>query len=330
MPELILVTGGAGSLGRAIVAPLIQAGYRVRLLDIAPVAAAPDGAESVVGDLRKPADVQSAMAGATGVIHAAALHGIHLREHPRDEFWDLNVRGTYHVYEAAAAARARAVVLSSTMGVYGESRAPAPDGPATRITEDLPRRPGDIYGLSKVIAEDMSEAYARMSSIAGASLRYGMFVPEPFNHAGIRFLYGGVDVRDVARANVVTLDRLLEGGGYLGAFNVFSELPFDADDGPALRREPLRAIERHWTDAPGLLEAADIKVWGPINEVYDSGRAARDLAFRPRFGFHQYLEALRAGRETLEADPGGDAAEAVVHRSTRERAGKAGRKDPSA
>ncbi len=300
MPERILVTGAAGTLGRAIAPALIEAGHQVRLLDVRPIEDAPAGVETIVGDVREPADVRSAMAGMVGVIHAAAWHGMHLRNHPRDDFWDLNVRGTYHVYEAAAEAGVRAVVFSSTMGVYGESRVPPDDGPATRITEDLPSRPTDIYGISKVIGEEMSEGYTRMARIAGASLRYGMFVPEPFHHAGIRFLYGGVDERDVARANVVLLQRLLRDGGHLGAFNVFSPLPFDDADGRQLRTAPLEAIGRHWPDAPVLLEAAGAAPWGPINEVYDTERAASVLGFRPRYGFREYVEALREGRNVLQ------------------------------
>ena len=131
MDTVVLVTGGAGTLGRAIAPALLEAGFGVRLLDIRPIEDAPAGVESMVGDVRDAADVRSAMAGVTGVIHAAAWHGMHLRDHPRDDFWDLNVRGTYHVYEAAAAASVRAVVLSSTMGVYGESRRPAELSEAT-------------------------------------------------------------------------------------------------------------------------------------------------------------------------------------------------------
>ncbi|MBA2757355.1 MAG: NAD(P)-dependent oxidoreductase [Chloroflexi bacterium] len=299
MSDLILVTGGAGTLGRSVAPVLLEAGYAVRLLDIRAIEDAPMGAETLIGDVREPADVRSAMAGVTGVIHAAAWHGIHLGDHARDEFWDLNVRGTYHVFEAAAAAGVRAVVLSSTMGVYGDSRRPADGGPAQWIGEDLPRRPSEIYGVSKVISEELSQAYARMAGIAGAALRYGMFVPEPFHHAGIRFLYGGVDERDVARANLVVLQRLLRDGGHLGAFNVLSELPFKADDGLALRQDPLAVVGRYWPDAPRLLEAAGAKPWGPIDEVYEIGRAEAILGFRPKWGFEQYVEALRSGRDRL-------------------------------
>jgi UDP-glucose 4-epimerase len=243
-------------------------------------------------------DVEAAVSGAVGVFHAAAWHGMHLRDHPRTDFWDLNVRGTYQLYEAAVAAGVRAIVFSSTMGVYGATRPPEGE-PAIRISEDLPRQPGDVYGLSKAIGEEISEAYTRMFGIGGAALRYGMFVPEPFDHAGIRFLYGGVDARDVARANVVAMERLLRDGGHLGAFNVFSPLPFDAADGPALRRAPVEAIRRHWPDAPALLEARGVAPWGPIDQVYEIGRAKEVLGFLPHHGFAQYLDALRSGRDVL-------------------------------
>jgi UDP-glucose 4-epimerase len=299
MSDLILVTGGAGTLGRAVAPALIEAGYHVRLLDIRLVDDVPTSAEMVMGDLRIAGDVEAAMAGVVGVIHTAAWHGMHLDDHPRDEFWDLNVAGTYHVYEGAARAGVRAVVFSSTMGVYGASGRPPEGGPATRISEDLVRQPGDVYGLSKELGEDMSEAYTRMSGIAGASLRYGMFVPQPFHHAGIRFLYGGVEPSDVVRANLITLQRLLADGGHLGAFNVFSPLPFDDADCETLRADPLRAIRRHWADGPALLETAGVTPWGGIDAVYEIERADAVLGFRPRYGFAQYLEALRAGRDRL-------------------------------
>jgi UDP-glucose 4-epimerase len=298
MSELILVTGGAGTLGRALVPALGVAGFRVRLLDLHSVDDLPANVEMAIGDLRAIGDVEGAVKGAIGVLHTAAWHGMHLREHSRDEFWDLNVRGTYHLYEAAAAAGVRAIVFSSTMGVYGATR-PDEGQPAIRISEDLPRRPGDIYGLSKVIGEEISEAYTRMSGIAGASLRYGMFVPQPFDHAGIRYLYGGVDARDVARANVIALQRLLREGGHLGAFNIFSPLPFDTVDGVALRADPLAAIRRHWPDGPALLEARGQAPWGPIEQIYEIGRAEAILGFRPQRGFEQYLDALRSGSEDL-------------------------------
>ena len=298
MDDLVLVTGGAGTLGRAVTQPLLDRGFRVRSIDIRPMEGLPSAVETSVVDLRDSAAVEAVMGGVTAVIHAAAWHGVHLRDHPARDFWDLNVDATFNVYEAALAAGVRAVVLCSTMGVYGESRRPEQDGPAVRIHEDLPLQPGDVYGASKAVAEELSRYYARRG-IAGACLRFGMFVPEPFLHAGIRFLYGGVDERDVAEAVLRALELALDRGEHLGAFNVESQLPFDADDGVGLRVDPLAVVARHWPDAPALLTSAGIEPWGPINEVYEIDKARDELRWHPRYGFEAFLDALRSGRDSL-------------------------------
>jgi nucleoside-diphosphate-sugar epimerase len=116
-------------------------------------------------------------------------------------------------------------------------------------------------------------------------------------------LYGGVDARDVASANLAALRRL-EAPAEFAAYNIFSALPFDDGDLEDLRTRPMVAVERHWPDAPRLLAAIGAKPWGPINTVYDIGRAARELAWRPRFGFAQFVEGLKRGVGSAdELDP---------------------------
>jgi UDP-glucose 4-epimerase len=300
MPELVLITGAAGTLGRAVIPALLESGFAVRAGDVRPVDDAPSGVETVELDVRDAAAVGRAMTGVAAVLHAAAWHGIHLKEHPPSDFWDLNATGTFNVLQAALDAGTRAVVLSSTMGVYGESRRVGDADPAVRLHEDLPLLPGDVYGATKVLAEELSRYFARRG-VAGAALRYGMFVPEPFHHAGIRFLYGGVDERDVASANLLALRRLLDGppNAHLGGLNIESRLPWDVSDLRALREDPMQPIARHWPDAPALLERAGVAPWGPINEWYDVSRAQEVLGWTPRWGFDEYLAALREGREAL-------------------------------
>lgn len=299
MSDLVLITGAAGSLGRAAIPRLLEAGFEVRAGDVRPVVGAPAAAEVVQLDVRDPASVAQAMKGVAAVLHAAAWHGIHLGDHSPIEFWDLNASGTFHVMQAALDANVRAVVLSSTMGVYGESRRPI-SGRAVRVQEDLPLVPADVYGASKVVAEELSRYFARRG-LAGASLRYGMFVPEPFHHAGIRFLYGGVDERDVASANITAMEHLLKSpaGTHLGAFNIESAVPWEEPDFETLLESPLDVIARHWPDGPALLVAQEVAPWGPITEYYDIGRAREILGWQPRWGFNEYVGALREGRNVL-------------------------------
>jgi nucleoside-diphosphate-sugar epimerase len=298
--ERVLITGGAGTLGRALATLLIDRGTDVRLADVATIADPPSGAEVVACDIRDPAQVERAVEDVDAVVHAAAWHGIHLRDHPPRDFWELNVDGTFNVFEAAATAGIDRAVLASTMGVYGESRRAADGAPAVCVHEDLPRLPGEIYGMSKVVAEDVAAYYDRGRDVRSVALRFGMFVPEPFVHTGIRFLYGGVDPRDVAAAVVAALDALRDRGrGQFTAFNIESRLPYDERDGLLLRSDPMAVIARHWPDAPPLLDRVGASPWGPINEWFDISKAERELNWHPRYGFDEFVGALRDGRHEL-------------------------------
>jgi nucleoside-diphosphate-sugar epimerase len=304
MAPLILITGGAGTLGSVIAPMLADEGWAVRRGDVRPP---PDGfGEFVSLDLRRVEDTRHAVEGVDAIIHAAAWHGMHIRDHPPRDFWELNVDGTYNLLEAAADAGVTRVVVSSTMGVYGSSARPDDDDPAIRVHEALPLRPGDIYGHSKVIAERLAAFFERTRGVRAIALRYGMFVPEPFARYGVRLLYGGVDARDVASANIAALRRM-EKPGEFAAYNVFSALPFDASDLEQLRADPASVVARHWPDAPTQLAAITAKLWGPINVVYDISRAAHELGWSPQFGFTEFLDALRRGASSeagIEAAPG--------------------------
>lgn len=293
--DRILVTGAAGTLGQAVLPRLLASGYQVIASDVRSVAA-PEGVEAVVLDVRDGDAVRRAMHGVVGVLHSAAWHGIHLRDHPPSDFWDLNAAGTFNVLQAALDHGTRAVVLSSTMGVYGSSRRPETGGPAVRIHEGLPLEPTDVYGLTKGIAEELSRGYARRG-VAGVALRYGMFVPEPADREGIRFLYGGVSKDDVAVANVLALKRLLDGPAdlHLGTINIESAVPWQPDDGYLLREDPQAVIARYWPDGPSLLADAGAALWGPIDEYYDIRRASEVLGWRPLRNFTEYLADLRLG-----------------------------------
>ena len=150
--------------------------------------------DAVKGDVRNTADVRAAIEGNDLVVHTAAIHGIHLANHSAQQFYDLNVTGTFNVWQAAAEAKVKGVVFSSTMGVYGESRRSASVDEAIRVTEDLPLQPGDIYAWTKVSARRCA-ATTCATTANPVGMRYGMFVPEPFFRYGIRLLYGGVHER---------------------------------------------------------------------------------------------------------------------------------------
>lgn len=297
----ILITGAAGTLGRVLLPRLAAAGHAVIALDLL---AADGQAQWIEGDVRDATAVSAAMKEIDLVVHTAALHGIHLADHSPREFYDLNLTGTFNVWQAAVEHRVRGVVFSSTMGVYGESRKPARDDEVAWVDEDLALQPGDVYGWTKVAGEELCRYHLRHDGIPSIALRYGMFVPEPFLRYGIRLLYGGVHEEDVADAVMAALAALEAGDVGHEVFNVETPLPFGREDGRDLRRDPLTAVERHFPGSRELLAERGVRSLKPITEVFPVAKLEDRLGFRPRHDFAVWLDELRRRQdEHAESDP---------------------------
>lgn len=149
----ILVTGGAGFLGRALVHELLKPGCplspkEIRLMDLHP-AGTPTrkGVTEIKGDVRSMDDLTAACRGIDVVFHCAAM--IDWGRHPEDKLYEANVQGTRNVIAACAAAGVRALVFTSTMDVLYDGR-PLRDG-----HEDLPYpvRFPIAYAATKALAE---------------------------------------------------------------------------------------------------------------------------------------------------------------------------------
>jgi nucleoside-diphosphate-sugar epimerase len=273
---IVLVTGAEGNLGRVLVPALRDGGYDVRTFD------ARGG--DVTGDVRDAGDVGRAVEGAEAIVHAAALHGVHLGLYPPQDFWQTNVTGTFNVYDAAASGAVARIVLCSTMGVYGHKI----DDPAI-VYDGTPVAPGDVYGMSKALAEEIARAYTRIAGITTVALRLGMFVPETWERYGFRLLFGGVDDRDVAQAVVRALSYEPDGG--FDAMNVMADVPFD--DPFAFADDPAAVIEEHWPGTSELGFDVDELVWGAT--IWLSNKARERLGWRPQYGFGEFLAAHRRG-----------------------------------
>lgn len=151
-----LVTGAAGLLGRCLVPRLRERGRRVRLFDVLPAPAdlAGDGVETVQADMRDAAAVRTAARGVDTIYHLAAGQRMKPQFATLDEqqIRTMNRDGVAHVLAAAAAAGVRKVVVVSSSGVYGI--------PVTvPMTEDHPQRPLGAYGVSKIEAERLCQAF---------------------------------------------------------------------------------------------------------------------------------------------------------------------------
>ena len=286
----VLITGAGGNLGRAAIPILERAGHELRLFDFRELSSEH---ETVTGDVRDRTTVAKAMSGVDAVIHGAALHGIHLGDWPADDFWSINATGTFVVYDCARDAGVHQMVLASSMAVYGVGAGSRDRWPV--VTDESPVRPSDVYGLTKVVAEDTARFHADQHQMTTVALRLGMFVPETFERYGFRLLFGGVDDRDVGQAIAQALTH--EPAGHFAAFNIMADNGLDAASAADLARDLPGTLERLWPGTIAELRECGAKledlVWG--GAFYSVEKARTQLGYRPDYDFAAFLDAWRRG-----------------------------------
>ena len=162
----ILVTGGSGFIGSALVRALVAAGFAVRVLDDnsrgAPrrLAGIENDIEFIAGDIRDAEAVRRAVDGVDEVHHLAYVNGTEFFYSRPDLVLDVGVKGMVNVIDACRACSVRTLVLASSSEVYqSPPRVPtAEDAPL--IVPD-PSNPRFSYGGGKIISELMAINYGR-------------------------------------------------------------------------------------------------------------------------------------------------------------------------
>jgi UDP-glucose 4-epimerase len=161
--EALLVTGGAGFVGRSVVPALLAAGARVTVCDRNPYPS-PD-VDSIVGDLRDPAVRDKAtQPGLTGIVHLAAVTSVLGSLRDPALVHEVNVDATAGLLELARVREVPRFLMSSTNAVVGDV------GEAT-IHEGLPMRPLTPYGATKAAGEMLLSGYAGGYGMATCALR---------------------------------------------------------------------------------------------------------------------------------------------------------------
>jgi nucleoside-diphosphate-sugar epimerase len=103
----VLLTGGSGNLGQTLVPRLLDQGDTAVILDVRAPRDLKKGALFIEGTILDRARLTDIFRGCDCIVHIAAWHGIHESRGEKNsyDFFDLNVRGTFEVFEAAASAR---------------------------------------------------------------------------------------------------------------------------------------------------------------------------------------------------------------------------------
>jgi uronate dehydrogenase len=165
----LLVTGAAGGLGRVLRHRLRPIATTLRLSDIADMGPPERHEEVIPCDLADKAAVDRLVGGCDAIVH---LGGISV-ERPFEEVLEANIKGVFHLYEAARRHGVRRVVFASSNHVVGFHKQ------GELIDANAPRRPDGYYGLSKAFGEDLSRFYFDRYGIESACLRIGSSYPEP-------------------------------------------------------------------------------------------------------------------------------------------------------
>ncbi|HZD73570.1 MAG TPA: NAD-dependent epimerase/dehydratase family protein [Actinomycetota bacterium] len=292
--QQVLVTGGAGFVGRSVVRALRRAGAQVTVVDLQRF---PDGdVTSVVGELTDPATRDAAVReGLDGIVHLAAVTSVLRSMDDPAGVYEANVAATAGLLELARARGAGRFLLASTNAVVGDV------GEAT-IHEDMPLRPLTPYGATKAACEMLLSGYAGSYGMATCALRLtnvygqGMTHKDSFVARLMRAartgatveIYGDgtqrrdfVHVDDVVQGLLLAWRRRRTGSLIIGSGRSISVLDL-LDRARRVTGRPLPAV--HAAPKPGEMPAV----------IVDIGRA-RSLGYRPTV-------ALDDGLRTAWAD----------------------------
>ncbi len=283
------MTGAAGKIGSHVVLELARHGHSVLALDRRPVSAEVSAvAEVLYADITDPLALLNAARGCEAIAHLAAIPHPHL---PADEVLRLNVLGTQNVLEAARAHGIGRVVLTSSVGALGFSFPTHPCQPDyLPIDTAHPRRPQDVYGLSKLINEESAAAMTRLTGMTTIVIRppavwdlreakaQGWLADRAHGERYDPSFWGYIDVRDQAVAFRLALESTLTG------HHVFFTMADDLSINATVRE----LTERH---LPRLVPDLD-KLTGQT--FYDLAPAREHLGFTAEYTWRSVLNALES------------------------------------
>ena len=191
--QCVMITGAAGTIGTILRDGLAGHFPVLRLVDISELGEAVPGEELVAADICDMAALGAAMENVDAVVHLAAI--------PHEDAWErvleVNIKGTFNVFEAARQHGVSRIVFASTNHVTGFYRR------GQDINASVPLRPDTRYGLSKAFGENLGRFYADKYGIGVMCMRIGTAVERPTNE---RMLSTWISPDDLVRLVKAGLD----------------------------------------------------------------------------------------------------------------------------
>jgi nucleoside-diphosphate-sugar epimerase len=277
----VVVTGGVGKAGRAVVRDLLDHGYDVTSVDLVLDLKFP--VRQVVADVTQYGETVDALKGADAVVHLAAIPAPGVK--PDELTFRVNTTSTYNVFAASALLGLGRVVWASsetTLGLPFEREQPryAP------LDEEHPLLPESSYALSKVVSEEMARQFNRWNGIPHVGLRFSN-VMEPHDYEGFAGfwedpelrrwnLWGYVDARDVAQSCRLALEADVAG----------AEVFVIAAEDTVMNRPSAELMAEVYPD----VELRPVAEFGTLLSIE---KARRMLGYEPAFSWRQYAPTAR-------------------------------------
>ncbi|MEZ4614767.1 MAG: NAD(P)-dependent oxidoreductase [Caldilineaceae bacterium] len=302
----LLVTGSAGHLGEALMRTLRAAGQSVVGTDLR---ASPF--TDLVGSIVDRDHVHRCLEGVDAVLHTATLHKPHVATHSRQAFVDTNITGTLNLLEEATLAGVKAFIFTSTTSTFGDALTPAPGAPAAWITEEVAPVPKNIYGVTKVAAENLCELFHRNQGLPCLILRTARFFPEPDDSAAVRahysdanakaneYLYRRVDIADIVSAHLLAVEKATTLG--FGRYIISATTPFTQHDLAQLRADAPAMVKRLFPMFADIYAQHGWQMFPSIDRVYVNAQARQALGWQPRYDFAALLTMLANGQRDLRS-----------------------------
>ena len=309
----ILVTGGAGLLGSALVRHLLaEGGHEITVMDLArdPQRLAPlrERIAYRVGDVGHFSHVLDAVreSGAERIFHLGAALGFTCEENPA-EAMRVNAMGPFHVFEAARMFGGAQVVFSSSVTSFAEGL------PEPVLRDHYPQRPVNLYGVLKQTTEGLGRYYAARHAIDFRAIRFPSVVGP------------GPRIPGIATYSIEMIEAAARGRSYTVRATPETAIPIvhvgdaaralirlaEADparltrrsyliDGPKPQPSAGEQAEMVRTRFPGAqIDFAPDPRWQPFIEKYalpiDDSPARADWGWAPEYDFAAIIEDFLDG-----------------------------------
>ena len=297
----VLVTGGAGFIGKHLVRYLLKKGNVVAIFDNfsnsekSSISSLVDNDAKIIGDITKPEDITEAMKDYDIVIHLAAKISVEESIKNPSETFLINVEGTKNILLACKKNQVKKLIVASSAAVYGEG------SPDIKWTEDSKINPTSPYGESKVIMEQEIKEFISKHNINCIILRffnvYGVgqspeyagvitkFIKKIADNKPLEIFGDGMQTRDfVAIQDVVDSIYDAISNGKNGIYNIAS--------GKAVTIKELAELMISMSGKDLDIQYVSPKKGDIKYSQADISLAKKELHYSPKFGLNEIKNLL--------------------------------------